>query len=258
MQIFTILLFETSSPYCSLNRYMRVKELILETRDVVVNRQLNPILWENEKLAAQVVDKLEEIATAFVEFVKIPLNVVDYTLTGSNANYTWNKHSDLDLHVIVRGEVSDSARELYTAKKALWAAEHTITIKGLPVECYIQGEQDPHHSSGVYSLMQNKWIVKPKKIKPKIDDSAVDAKQTALAGMTKKALDEDDLDQLRAVKDKITTMRKAGLERAGEWSTENLVFKNLRNDGFIDDLADRIRELEDQQLSLEQLTPQLD
>jgi len=53
-------------------------------------------------------------------------------------------------------------------------------------------------------------------------------------------------------------MRKAGLERAGEWSTENLVFKSLRNLGFIDRISDKIRELEDQELSLEQAKPLLD
>jgi hypothetical protein len=61
-----------------------------------------------------------------------------------------------------------------------------------------------------------------------------------------------DLLKLRAVKEKITKMRKAGLERAGEWSVENLVFKILRNLGLIDQIAEKIRELEDQQLSLEQ------
>jgi hypothetical protein len=47
-------------------------------------------------------------------------------------------------------------------------------------------------------------------------------------------------------------MRKAGLERAGEWSVENLVFKILRNLGLIDQITEKIQELEDQQLSLEQ------
>jgi hypothetical protein len=47
-------------------------------------------------------------------------------------------------------------------------------------------------------------------------------------------------------------MRRAGLERAGEWSVENLVFKILRNLGLIDQIAEKIRELEDQELSLEQ------
>jgi hypothetical protein len=123
------------------------------------------------------------------------------------------------------------------------------------VECYIQGEDEPHHSTGVYSLAQNKWLVEPKKIKPEIDDASVDAKCDSLVRATRSALQQDDLDRLRTVKDKITTMRKAGLERAGEWSVENLCFKTLRNLGLIDDLTERIRELEDQELSLEQAKP---
>jgi len=64
--------------------------------------------------------------------------------------------------------------------------------------------------------------------------------------------------KLRAVKEKITKMRKAGLERAGEWSVENLVFKILRNLGLIDQITEKIRELEDSELSLEQQSNSLD
>jgi hypothetical protein len=53
-------------------------------------------------------------------------------------------------------------------------------------------------------------------------------------------------------------MRRAGLDRAGEWSVENVVFKILRNLGLIDQITDKIRELEDQELSLEQQTNVLD
>jgi hypothetical protein len=53
-------------------------------------------------------------------------------------------------------------------------------------------------------------------------------------------------------------MRRAGLERAGEWSVENLVFKILRNLGLIDQITEKIRELEDDELSLEQQTNSLD
>lgn len=53
-------------------------------------------------------------------------------------------------------------------------------------------------------------------------------------------------------------MRRAGLERAGEWSVENLVFKILRNLGLIDEITDKIRELEDTELSLEQQDNLLD
>ncbi len=199
-----------------------------------------------------------KIAQAFEEFVGVELDVVDITVTGSNANYTWTKYSDLDLHLIVPGTPTDSERELYSAKKSLWAEQHTITIKSLPVECYVQGQDEPHHSTGVYSITKQRWLVTPKKVKPDVDDAAVEAKKAALMAAVETALLSKDLAKLRAVKDKITQMRKAGLERAGEWSVENLVFKILRNLGVIDQITEKIRELEDAELSLEQLTPSLD
>ena len=231
---------------------MRLRELHERSDLITVNRRLNPKIWDGEELDPTVAQKLKEIADAFQEFIGIDLDVVDYTITGSNANYTWTEHSDLDLHLIVKGLPSDEARELFNAKKALWGEQHTITIKGLPVECYVQGQEEEHHSTGVYSIARDRWLVEPKKIKPEVDDSAVEAKKDAVIHDIETALLSKDLNRLRAVKEKITKMRKAGLERAGEWSVENLVFKILRNLGLIDEIADKIRELEDQELSLEQ------
>lgn len=237
---------------------MRLRELKERSEVVTVNRRLNPKIWNDTALKPEVKSKLIEIARAFEEFVGIELEVEDYTITGSNANYTWTEYSDLDLHLIIPGTPSDEQRELFNAKKALWSEQHDISIKGLPVECYVQGQDEPHHSTGVYSLTKNDWLVKPKKVKPKIDDAAIEAKKDAILAQIEHALLSKDLDRLRAVKDKITQMRKAGLERAGEWSVENLVFKILRNLGLIDQITEKIRELEDSELSLEQQDNLLD
>jgi hypothetical protein len=231
---------------------MRLRQLT-EQRDLItVNRQLNPKIWDRGELKPEVAEKLMEIARAFEEFIGIDLDIIDYTVTGSNANYTWTDYSDLDLHLIVAGEVTDQARELFNAKKALWAEQHNITIKGLPVETYVQGQDEPHHSTGVYSIVDNKWLTEPRKVKPNVDDAAVEAKKLSLLHDIESALLSKDLNKLRTVKEKIAKMRKAGLARAGEWSTENLTFKILRNLGLIDQVADQIRALEDQELSLEQ------
>ena len=223
-----------------------------EPQIITVNKRLNPKIWDNGVLKPEVANKLAEIARAFEEFVGVELNVVDVTITGSNANYTWTEHSDLDLHLIVAGSPGEGARELFNAKKALWSEQHNITVKGLPVECYVQGEEEEHHSTGVYSIAKNQWLVEPRKVKPKVDDAAVEAKKDSMIHDIETALLSKDLNILRKVKERIVKMRKAGLERAGEWSTENLVFKILRNLGLIDEISDKIRELEDQELSLEQ------
>ena len=226
---------------------MRLRELEESLSQLVtVNRRLNPKLWHNGELDLEVSTKLQDIAEAFEKFI-----VIDYTITGSNANYTWTQHSDLDLHLIVKGTVTDAERELYNAKKALWAEQHTITVRGLPVECYVQGEQEEHHSTGVFSIAKDQWLVEPKKTKPEVDDSAVERKKDSMVHDMETALLSQDLERLRRVKERITEMRKAGLDRAGEWSVENLVFKILRNLGLIDKISEKIRELEDKELSLE-------
>lgn len=237
---------------------MRYEELLFEKVSLVtVNAGLNPKLWVKEQLKSQIKHTLLKIAEKFKEFIGIELEVVDYTITGSNANYTWTEYSDIDLHIIVKDMPDDVARELYNAKKALWSEEHNITIKGLPVECYVQGEDEPHHSTGVYSILADQWLEKPKKIKPSIDDAAVRIKKESVLHDIETALHSNDSTRLRSIKEKITKMRKAGLERAGEWSTENVVFKLLRNLGVIDKLTKEIRNLEDEELSLEQ-APVLD
>lgn len=230
---------------------MRITELFENINLVTVNRRLNPKLWEDGALKPEVKTQLIKIAEVFEEFIGVKLNVIDYTLTGSNANYTWTEYSDLDLHIIVKGMPDEKERELYNAKKALWSEEHNITIKGLPVECYVQGEEEEHHSTGVYSIVADQWLEKPKKVKPKINDAAVIAKKDSLVHDIETALLSKDITDLRKIKIRITKMRKAGLAKAGEWSTENLVFKVIRNLGLIDKLNDEIKDLEDQELSLE-------
>jgi hypothetical protein len=235
---------------------MLLRELF--SKSITVNKILNPKLWQDGDLDPEVERKLIKIAKAFEEFVGVDLEVTDVTVTGSNANYTWTKYSDLDLHLIVPGTPTAAERELYTAKKSLWSEQHEITIRGLPVECYIQGADEPHHSTGVYSISKQRWIVMPKKVKPEIDDAAVEAKKDSIMRSVETALLSQNLDKLQAIKDKITQMRKAGLERAGEWSVENLVFKILRNLGVIEQITEKIRELEDARLSLEQQNNLLD
>ena len=54
--------------------------------------------------------------------------------------------------------------------------QHDILVKGHDVELYVQDESEPHHSTGVYSLLSNKWIEKPRKITVEVDIDEVKRK----------------------------------------------------------------------------------
>lgn len=221
---------------------------------VTINSALNPKLWDlNDNLDPDVHDHLLKIARAFYDFIGVKLNIIDVTLTGSSANFTWNDHSDIDLHLILSGMPSDKDRELFNAKKAVWADNHNISIKRMPVECYVQGSAEPHHSTGVYSILNNKWTIVPVKSKPSINDAAVNAKKDQVISSIETALLDKDINKLNRVKQKIVKMRQAGLERAGEWSTENLVFKIIRNLGLLDKITTMTHDLEDSTLSMENM-----
>lgn len=238
---------------------MYLRELTQEAvvDDAVIFRDtLNPVLWKNNKLKPQIRLKLLEIARNFVNFIDIPnLNLRDITISGSNAAYTYTDHSDLDLHLIVNipQDKQDILKPLFDAKKNQYNFTRNIKIKGIDIEVYVQGSEDAHHSAGIYSVLDNTWISEPKQERADINDDDVENKVNSYVYKIQQALKTDNKQKIEAVKDDIAKIRKAGLEQAGEFSVENLTFKVLRARGFIDKLRNKIRELEDQELSLRSL-----
>lgn len=218
----------------------------IETHD-----ELNPLLFEKGKLREEVSEKLREIADAFVNFINVKnLKVVDYILTGSNAAYAYAKDSDIDLHVVVKGVPTPEERELYDAKKGLWNKLHSITIRKMPVEIYVQGEDEEHVSNGIYSIDEDGWLNVPTKSEPNVNHVSIQHKVRYYTNLIKEAIESDDISFCKEIKDKIKKMRKRGLSEKGEWSIENLTFKTLRYKGLIGDLLEHIEKLQDKELSL--------
>jgi predicted nucleotidyltransferase len=194
--------------------------------------------WRDNKLRPEIRYKLLQSAKMFIDTIEIPgFKILDIILTGSMANYNWTKFSDFDVHVVTRYsdlKCDDLAAEFYRAKKNIWNQEHDILVRGHEVELYVQDVTEPHVSSGVYSLLDNKWLVTPEKITSDIDQDAVRKKSQDLMKQIDVALEQaDDPDDVKRIQKKITHMRKSGLEKAGEFSVENLTFKVLRNTGYL-------------------------
>jgi hypothetical protein len=210
-------------------------------------------LWKQRRLDPEVRFKLLKIAKHFINFIDIPqISLKDITLSGSNAAYTYTEHSDIDLHLVV--DIPPAAqyhlKPLFDAKKNQYNFQHDIKIYGIEVEVYVQSAADAHHSAGIYSVLDDRWLEQPKPVKVMIDDRDVDLKFKNYVNKIKQALKSNDISVANTVKDRINRLRKTGLERQGEFSVENIAFKVLRNKGYIDQLRQHIYDLEDQAMSL--------
>ena len=134
-------------------------------KDIKVHSDLNQKLWNGDKLRPEVRKRLLKIASEFIKELDIPVSVSDVTFTGSLANFNYSRYSDIDLHLILDfskiNKNEDLVRDFLLAKKSLWNDEHDIFIRGSEVEVYAENIGDPHHSTGVYSVLNNEWIKKP-------------------------------------------------------------------------------------------------
>ena len=137
-------------------------------------------------------------------------------------------------------------------KKQLWALVHDITIYGHDVELYAQDKETPYpKKQGVYSVKDKKWIAQPK-------HEAVDFRGPALLEKVKQYTERIETlistnaedESFSKLKEKFKNMRSSGLKKIGEFSMENLVFKELRNRGVIDRMTKYLQSRLDQKLSL--------
>jgi hypothetical protein len=212
------------------------------------HHELNPALWANNKLRPEVRVKLLEIARHFALYLNVPrLYLKDVTLSGSSAGYNYSDYSDIDLHLVVNKLENE---ELFTTKKNLYNSQHDLHIQNIPVELYVQPADQPHHSAGIYSVLDDKWINEPEHTEPTTDPKDIKRKARNYAGRINLAMKNKDLAQCRAVLDELKRLRQAGLESGGEQSVENLAFKLLRARGQIDKLRKYITKLESAELSL--------
>ena len=214
-----------------------------------VKDELNQEIWLNKTLSPQISQRLKKIANNFLESLDIPMRVVkDITFTGSLANYNWSRYSDIDLHIVLDFADIDENEELvkkfFDSKRLEWNKTHNIKIKDHEVEIYVQQSKEPHHSSGVYSVMDNQWITEPTKQAPHMDEADIQKKTDYFMQEIdevnccyKKGKYKEALRYAEKLKARIKCFRKCGLEKGGEYSTENIAFKALRRAGYLDLLS---------------------
>jgi predicted nucleotidyltransferase len=220
------------------------------------HKELNPKLWNGDKLNPEVRNKLLEIAAAFVKFIDIEnFKTIDVIFTGSSANFNWTKKSDIDLHLLTKQSshgCEDVTVELFDAKKDMFAEKYDISVYGIPVEMYVQDYKESHISTGVYSLGKDEWITKPKFEPPKdVDKHEVSEKTKYFQRKIDNAVKQDvGFATAKALMNRIKAYRQAGLEQEGEFSEENLCFKSLRNSEHLKKINDYMKKSRSKELSL--------
>jgi predicted nucleotidyltransferase len=241
---------------------MKDFQKILDSFDI--QDSLNPKVWDNptepdsSKLKTKVREGLLKISEKFIEELGEDIFIDDIVLTGSLANYNWSEYSDFDLHIIIDfeqfGEQKDLFKENFNLKKQIFNEKHNITIFGYDVELYAQDAEETHFSSGVFSVLNNEWISVPKKLKIELDKTTLEKKiknWTEKIDSTTEKTNGNNVELIDTLREKLKDYRKSGLEKKGELSYENLVFKFLRRSGHIEKLFNSLNRSLDKKLSIE-------
>jgi predicted nucleotidyltransferase len=227
---------------------------------------LCPTVWDLEENPPQLKNEVKlnliKVSELFRDFIGVDFFVDDVIMTGSLANYNWSKFSDVDLHLVVDfTQFEEDKLELYTelfkVKKTIFNNVHNIKIYGFDVEVYVQDSNESHFSSGVYSVLYDEWLVKPKHEKIDVDKKILKDKinqwVNIIDGVKETTEDisaEESKEIIDKYRDKLKKFRSCGLEKGGEFSYENIVFKYLRRSGHIEKLFNLENQILDKELSL--------
>ena len=242
-------------------------EIVMETLDpdsLEIQNDFNRDIWEeDDKLDPVITERLMAIAQDFLDKLKMSsLEIHDIILTGSLANYNWSKYSDFDLHIVVDfKQVDDNVKlvkDFFDAKKTIWNRTHAIFLRDYEVEIYVQDRGEAHESNGIYSVMYDKWTVKPQYGELRVDKQNSVKKAEDIARQiddAEKLFRKENFEQAEArdqqIKDKIKKMRSSGLETGGVYSVENLAFKLLRRSEAIKRLMELGTASYDKKMSLD-------
>lgn len=206
---------------------------------------LNPKLWgKDEELLPEVREGIQKVVDQFVSELKeneVELKVLDVILVGSNASYNYTKDSDLDVHIVADTSIIPCEYGLlpiiYNMARSQFNSKYDVTIHDVPIEIYVEGMNTSANSNGIYSLNSG-WIKKPVAVDiPEIDISDIYPEWEERA---KKLLDSEDtsVDDVNKFIDDIYLLRKTSIMADGEYGKGNMVFKEIRNNGYLDKLKE--------------------
>ena len=226
--------------------------------ELETHKTLNQKIWDNFNLKHEILCKLTEIADVFMDTLQIQaLPLTDVVFTGSLANYNYTDKSDIDLHLVVDFDTlgispEDFIQKYFNAKKTEFNQKHDITIYDYPVELYVEDVNSPAKASGRYSIITESWLKTPKGF---TDDQEIElGDNEVLQNLVKRinavTASKGNYEDAETLLGEIYNLRASGLEHEGEMSIENMIFKALRNEDYIEKLKKYMDNEIDRKLSL--------
>lgn len=237
--------------------------------DLERHEQLNPNFWNVDKtLKEEVKQKILEIADRFLDKLKedeINIDVKDIKIVGSNCSYNYTKDSDLDIHIVANtADLEDKDKlypVIYDAYRALFNAKYEIRFYDTPVELYVETsdtileearKKSALKSAGVYSVLHDSWIKEPVlETIPEIDEDKVKEELGIWINKVDEVIAAKDITRIEEFLDELYVVRQSSIASDGEFGIGNLVFKELRNKKYLDQLKDLKNELISIELSLQ-------
>ena len=242
--------------YSRVLKHIKPKDL-RETISLRFTDVLNPVFWIEDSLRPEVREALMRFAKAFAEYVDLDDKAIsDVILLGGNAGYNYTPLSDLDVHIVVDPKYipkcdPELIDDYYMDKKTLWELTHSVTILGAKAEPYIERPGITRKKSqGVYSLMKQTWIQKPEKMEDDLDEKELEKKVKNLKHKIDCFIKSEDPEALQSLVKRLRVGRSVSLQKYGEYGFENMVFKELRNQGYIDKIRSTVVNLKSRSLSL--------
>jgi predicted nucleotidyltransferase len=209
------------------------------------HKRLNPKLWSKGSLKSGFRDKMLNLAYEFTSFSGVDKSrIKDIVMTGGNVNYNYTKFSDIDIHILCDLDNLDS-NKIYD-KKVEWTKTHNDEVQSYPLEFYVGNAKDKFPlGQGFYSLLDDKWVIEPQHLDhvESLGDPFVAKKIEHEIKYLKYLIKSGTKEQIETWKEKMHFRRQSGLEKGGEFSVENVLYKEIRNKGWLDKLNDKYQQL---------------
>ena len=236
-------------------RFESLKEIVddgIDFSSLEAKDELSTALWQDGQLKEEILHRLSQLASDFMDYLKLDVDVQDVLFVGSMAGYNHSKHSDIDLHLVLDfSEISsdkDLLRKYFMLAKSKWNRSRSVMLAGHDVEIYVEDVDDERIPSATYSIKRGEWINQPSKEELTIDYEGVTKKvneKMSEVGELHSLYEDGQYKEAflfgKDLRAKLRNFRQAGLDDEGEYSNENLAFKVLRRSGVLDRINEYVK-----------------